>query len=293
MHRRFLLLASAGLALPLPALGQEKTASTQLYKNSVFITLPRFSVEVIGKGPDLVLTPGLSSSRETWRVTADRLKSRYRIHLIQIAGFAGESSRANDGASEVLVSTAEDIDAYIAGLKKPVLFAGHSLGGTTVLYLAQKHPEHYRKVLLIDALSFFGLAYGMTTVDQIRPMAARVAKGAGRGAQAEATAKAMIAGEKNQAMLLGWMAASDGKVLGRAMADDLLLDLRPGLKTMTTPLTIITPDNLGMGIPPGQYAMYYRTAYADLASKTLVEIKGSNHFVMFDQPAAFAQAFDA
>ena len=35
----------------------------------------RLSVEVVGAGPDLILIPGLASSREVWRPLADRLSA--------------------------------------------------------------------------------------------------------------------------------------------------------------------------------------------------------------------------
>ena len=34
----------------------------------------RFSDEIVGKGKDLVFIPGLASSRDTWKATAERLR---------------------------------------------------------------------------------------------------------------------------------------------------------------------------------------------------------------------------
>ncbi|MBX4159128.1 hypothetical protein K4A07_18570, partial [Lactiplantibacillus plantarum] len=58
----------------------------------------RLSVEVVGQGPDVILVPGLASSREVWRATADWLKAAHRVHLVQLAGFAGEAWTQGDGA---------------------------------------------------------------------------------------------------------------------------------------------------------------------------------------------------
>jgi len=66
----------------------------------------RFSDQIVGQGPDLVLIPGLASSRDTWKAVADHLKNHYRLHLIQVAGFAGEPARGN-AAGAVVVSTAD------------------------------------------------------------------------------------------------------------------------------------------------------------------------------------------
>lgn len=46
------------------------TLILKLFPGSRLITRPSMSVEVIGSGPDVVLIPGLASSKETWRHTA-------------------------------------------------------------------------------------------------------------------------------------------------------------------------------------------------------------------------------
>ena len=102
-----------------------------MFADSKLVVRDRFSDEVVGNGPDLIFIPGLNSSRTTWRVSAERLRSHYRLHLIQVAGFAGEAARAN-ATGEVLVPTAEAIDAYLVEQKlTPAVLIGHSLGGTT------------------------------------------------------------------------------------------------------------------------------------------------------------------
>ena len=82
-----------------PAHAQAVTAvaapSLKLFSDSRLVRGDRISVEVVGQGPDVVLIPGLASSRETYRRTAERLRGRYRLHLVQVAGFAGEPAAAN------------------------------------------------------------------------------------------------------------------------------------------------------------------------------------------------------
>lgn len=93
------------------------------------------SDEIIGKGPDIILIPGLASSRDTWKGQIDALASHYRVHLIQVAGFAGEPSRSN-AVGAVAVPTAEAINAYLVSRHlTPAVLVGHSLGGTMTLYL--------------------------------------------------------------------------------------------------------------------------------------------------------------
>src|SRR3954454_3107641 len=149
---KVLAAAAAFALLAASATAQAPIDPNRLFADSKLVVRDRFSDEIVGKGRDLVFIPGLASSRATWKATAERLRGKYRLHLIQIAGFAGEPSRAN-ATGDVLIPTAEAIDAYLVQQKlTPATVIGHSLGGTTVLYLAQKHPDHLRKAMMVDAL---------------------------------------------------------------------------------------------------------------------------------------------
>jgi pimeloyl-ACP methyl ester carboxylesterase len=222
------------------------------------------------------------------------------VHLLQVAGFAGEPSRAN-ATGDVLIPTAEAIDAYLVEQKlSPAVFIGHSLGGTTLLYLAEKHPEHLKKVLIVDALPFFGgMQDPKATADSVRPGAAKM-----RDAMAASTApvtaasllpqmKAMSKDPATQMMVSEWGAVSDRSVVGRAMYDDLTLDLRPGLAAITTPIVLIYPDNTPLGVPAGMMEKIYPAVYAQATTVKPKLVANSQHFVMLDQPQAFAEALDA
>ena len=173
--REVLLAACAAIILAQGAAQAAAADPNRLFPDSRLVVQERISVEVIGKGPDLVLVPGLASSRETWKATAERLKGRYRLHLVQVAGFSGEPARAN-ATGEVVAPTAEAIDTYIRGQKLgPATVVGHSLGGTMILMLAERHPEDLKRAFIVDALPFYGMAMAgpMATVDNVQAGAAR------------------------------------------------------------------------------------------------------------------------
>jgi pimeloyl-ACP methyl ester carboxylesterase len=271
----------------------------RLFADSTLIVRDRISVEVTGAGPDLVLVPGLESSRATWRRTAERLRAHYRLHLVQVAGFSGEPARAN-ATGRILVPTAEAIDAYIVEARlAPVVYIGHSLGGTMGLYLAEHHPEHLKKVLVVDSLPFYGVLMGgpTATADQLRPMADRIEAmmSAPTGPAADPTPMLawMVKDPDGLKTVVGWSRLSDGAVGGRAMADDMTLDLRAGLPAVQTPITLIYPFDAGMGVPLAPWDALYNSQFAPLPHKTLVRVDDSRHFVMFDQPARFDAALDA
>ncbi len=297
-----LLAACAVLAFALPAVAAPGSADpNRVFTDSKLVVRDRFSDEVVGKGKDLVFIPGLASSRLTWKATAERLRGKYRLHLIQVAGFSGEPARGN-GAGDVLIPTAEAIDAYLVEQKlTPAVVVGHSLGGTTILYLAQTHPTHFRKAMMVDALPFFGQLMGgpKATVDTIRPMATAMRD---QSVKADDAAyrqimtpqiNGMVGGDADRAMVMGWTLASDRGVVARALYDDVTLDLRPNLAAVQTPIVLLFPDNVPNGGKPGQADGLYKLLYASAPTVKPQRIDASRHFIMLDQPKAFADALDA
>ena len=291
------LLAAGAAPAQSPAPAPASSPGPQrLFADSRYASNGRISVEVVGEGPDLVFIPGLASSRETWRATAERLRGRYRLHLIQVAGFAGEP--AGDNASGPVVGpVAEAIDAHLTGAHlAPAVVIGHSLGGTIALYLAEHHPEHVSKVLLVDALPWFAVTmFGPNaTADNVTPIAEAIRHGP---PQPEAATSRMIAamvgGEADRTKVLGWSKASDPAVVAAALADDLELDLRPDLAKVRVPITLLYPDNTPLGAPAGAMDGFYAAAYAAAPVKTLLRVDKAQHFLMLDQPAAFAADLDA
>ena len=294
MQVRNLIFGSL-LALSVIAPTWSRADETRLFVNSTLVTQDRFSDEIVGTGPDLVFIPGLASARATWKATAERLKAHYRLHLIQLAGFAGEPVRAN-ASGEVLVPTAEAIDAYLALQHlTPATLIGHSLGGTTALYLAEHHGDHLKKVLLVDSLPFYGVLMGgpAATADSVKPIADRIRGFTQRAPGADKMIAHLVTAPADRAMIDAWGAASDAGAVNRAMADDMTLDLRPGLAAIVVPVTVLYPDNAPNGAPKGAGDAMYQAAYAPVPNRTTVGIDNSMHFIMLDQPAQFAAALDA
>lgn len=278
-------LIAAGLSV-VPATAASAPAPLALFSDSTTIVRPRFSVEIVGRGPDIVLIPGLASSRETWRATAERLRGGYRLHLIQIAGFAGEPPRANASGAFFDPVLAE-LDAYCASLGRPIVM-GHSLGGTLGLALAQRHPEHLSKLLIVDSLPFYGVLMGgpAATAITIAPMAdqMRNAKAAMPEPMMRGMMAQMVTAPADVERVVGWSVASSPAVVGMAMGDDMTADLRPGLAAMKTPVTVLYETVLDGPITAG---------YAAMPHKTLVAVPDAKHFIMYDQPARFESEVDA
>ena len=290
VHSGAALAQSPGAAPPIVA------NPIRLFADSQIIVQSRISVEVVGHGPDLVFVPGLSSSRETWRTTAERLRGRYRLHLVQVAGFAGEPLRGN-AAGEILIPTAEAIDDYLVSQNlTPATLVGHSLGGTMALYLAIHHPDHLKKVMVVDALPYYGVLFGgpAATVQSVTPIANAI-RGSAGGPPRDNTKmiEGMVSSPADRDMVMSWSKASDSGAVVRALADDLTLDMRPDLGSIHTPITMLYPDNVPAGEPKGAMDGFYHTAFAPAGAATLVRVDNSRHFIMLDQPAAFAAQLDS
>jgi pimeloyl-ACP methyl ester carboxylesterase len=89
---------------------------------------------------------------------------------------------------------------------------------------------------------------------------------------------------------------SDPASTAQYMADDLMLDLRPGLKNIQGPVLLIAPwfdlDNTvqGQTITEDNKRDYYRALMAGTPKLEVVTVAPARHFAMIDQPQAVNDA---
>lgn len=257
----------------------------------------RMTVAVVGQGPDVILIPGLASSGAVWDGTVKQLSATHRIHVVQVAGFAGAPVAGNaEGA--VVGPLVEAIDGYIKakGLKSPAVI-GHSLGGFTGLLLAERHPESIGRLMIVDSLPFFSLLFSpAATPDMVRPQAVQMRDAtAAMSAEAFASQQAMgaprfVKSAEGQKQVTAWGGASSPSVVGRAMYDLLVTDARGDLAKVKAPTTLLYAYDAGMGMPAAAADKLFVDAYAGLPGLTARRIDDARHFIMLDQPQAFAQA---
>jgi pimeloyl-ACP methyl ester carboxylesterase len=273
VNRRLFILAAAALALA------PKTAMAAPFSST------RFSVEVQGSGPDVILIPGLSAGRNVW-ASAVRAVPGYRYHLIQVAGFAGDPARGN-ARGAIVAPLAEEIARYIeeSRLRRPAII-GHSMGGTLAMMLAADHPRLVGRVMVVDMLPAPAGLFG-----QIPNDAATIARGISALTDTVAGRRLFTSFVNVFAPQDSSFRTSDPAVVGRAMNELAALDLTDKLPAIHVPLTIVyaSPnERAGPGVD-----RRYSHAYADAHNPRFVRIDGSGHMIMVDQPARLQAAIRA
>lgn len=258
----------------------------------------RLSVEVVGAGPDVILIPGLASSREVWRAEAERLKATHRVHLVQLAGFAGEPWSHGDGP--FVEPVVGELARYIreAGLERPAVI-GHSMGGLSALLLAQAEPELVGRVMSVDSLPFFSAMFGpQATPESARPFAAQAAAGilaadeAGFRAQQAQGAIGLARDPATREAIVEWSMATDRRAMAAALTEVMTTDARPGLAAMTTPVWAVYASDADGGAPAAMADGLWGREYAALPGVRLFRVDGARHFIMADQPGRFAELVD-
>ena len=279
--------APAAAAAPAPAAMRIDPVVTQL---------PYISIATVGRGSPVVLIPGLATPREVWNGVLPELARHHRVYLVQVNGFGGDDPRANTGAG-LLDGIVTDLSGYLASNHvAPAAVVGHSMGGLIGLMMARQHPAQVGRLMVVDALPFYGMLFGpQTTVAMVQGQGAtmRDAIVAGYGhpadpAMVQRTAQGLAATPAAQAQVAGWAGHADPRSVGWAMYEDLTRDMRPDLAGIQTPVTMVFAKNRAGS--PMDADPIYRGAYATLPHVTFVPVENTAHFIMLDQPQAFQAA---
>jgi pimeloyl-ACP methyl ester carboxylesterase len=184
------------------------------------------------------------------------------------------------------------------------------MGGLAALMLAADHPGAAGKLLVVDAFPFIGPVFGADDIAAVTPkaegmrtmvlaQAGKVTPAFGTPSDCPATlpAPAKIVGNMSNSgvgaciMKHGAM-ASDMRVVAQAMYDDMLTDMRPRLKDIAVPVTMLYPQDDRL-VTKADADKLYAESYAGTPRLKLVRIPGSYHFIMQDQPAQFQEQLEA
>lgn len=276
MHRILSFLLLSALAVPAAA-------------------APRaFSVEVSGHGAPIVLIPGLSCGGDVWRATVDHYRAGHELHVLTLAGFAGQPAIA----PPMLDQVRSELAAYLRAhhLVRPVII-GHSLGGFVALWLAATEPALVGGVVVVDAVPFLpALMQPGATLAQVRPQAEGMRTMLSALAPAQFAAQnrqslaMMITDPRNVDAVAAHSQRSDPKAVAEAMYEVMTTDLRPLVGRVRAPTLVLAA---GAGQPAAAVRTAYDAQYRDLAAHTLVVVDKARHFIMLDEPQRFFAAVDS
>ncbi|HKE29829.1 MAG TPA: alpha/beta hydrolase [Bryobacteraceae bacterium] len=251
-----------------------------------------FSAVVTGSGKPMILIPGLECPGAVWNGTVEHFRDRYQLHVLTLAGFAGQPAVAGLR----LPAVRDDLIRYIRDqrLDRPVL-VGHSLGGFLALWVAATVPDLASRVISVDGVPFLPSLFNPAVqpgesreqAERMRKLYAPLAP-----SQLEAMSRMaltqMISDPKNIEMAAAWASQSDSAFVGQAIYDLMTTDLRPEVSRITAPLLLIVA---GKGASPQA-----RAAYEDQVAKApdhrVVVADGALHFVMLDDPSFLHGAMD-
>ena len=174
-----------------------------------------------------------------WKETAAHLEKSYQVHVLHLAGFAGNAPIDRTIPSAVK----DDVIAYIKDkqLEKPVV-VGHSMGGWVAIWIAETAPELVGALVVVDSGPTLGggdpdmIPFAKARRDQYKAMTPQ---------KFEATIRErfspMFTDPKKPAhdAILALVAKSDQKAYADAYYEISTIDLRPQVSRITAPTLLM------------------------------------------------------
>jgi len=257
---------------------------------------PSFAVAVSGRGPAVVLIPGLLSTGEVWDTTVARYKDRHTMHVLTLAGFGGPAPVGAPFLSRVR----DEVIAYLHEQKlRQVVIVGHSLGGFLGFWIAATAPDLVGGLVAVDGVPFLpALGNPSATpesakgqADQLKAMYASLSD-AQLVAQTRMALGSMITAPPHVEQAVAWAARADAATAGLAVAELMTTDLRSVLSTVTAPTLLIgatgaAPEAMRPGITKA-----YEAQVSHLKGARVIMADKARHFIMFDDPTFLFAALD-
>jgi 3-oxoadipate enol-lactonase len=243
-----------------------------------------FNTQIDGPegAPWLVMSNSLLTNLSMWDDQVAELKKSFRVLRYDQRGHGGTQATEAPYSFDLLVA---DVVALLDGLSiKRAHFVGLSMGGMTALFLAQRHPQRFDRIVACDC----GPASTPVSAQQWKERIEVVAK-EGMAALVEPTitrwfppdfvaGKPPVLDKVRQMIRSTPIAGFTG--CAQALSD---YDLRPGLGGIDRPTLLIvgTKDATLAGI---------RQIKEAVRGAALLELEGAGHISNLEQPAAFTGA---
>jgi pimeloyl-ACP methyl ester carboxylesterase len=232
-----------------------------------------------GESPPVVFLHGMTTGRAFWSPARIELRGQQRALAYDARGH-GDSARA---PSYRYTEFGDDAVSFLEGVcREPAILVGHSLGAMTAVYAAAARPDLVVGVMLIDPPLYaqYGPRDEKEAFEQRRALAGKPVD--------EVVAGGLPAhqGAANVSKLDGEAVAYD--LDGRAFEG---WDIEAMLQRLRCPV-LLEHGERGVGEGLGASTIYegeIERASALIKNCTVVQIKGSGHIPMAQQPEEFAR----
>ncbi len=233
--------------------------------------------EVHGEGPAVVFAHGSGGTHMSWWQQVPALQGRYRCITIDQRAFGHSRDLPNGPGRRSFVA---DLEGLLDHLKVDrVSLVGQSMGGSTVLPFALKHPD--RVSALIMAATTGG--YSDPEIAALRSKVGSTRSAFAPGYAQREPAKAFLYREISALTLdeAPAPAAAGASGAAPAAATGPTLDLRPIIEKKVPTLFIAGEQDVLIPAPVVE-AMHRKIPHS-----TFVKIAGAGHSAYFETPAEF------
>ncbi|MEP6926577.1 MAG: alpha/beta hydrolase [Ginsengibacter sp.] len=251
-----------------------------------------FKVEIYGNGQPVILIPGYACSGDVWKATVDNLKTKYQLHVLTLAGFAGVA--AID--TPILKTVKNDLIQYVKDnhLNKPLLI-GHSLGAFMSLWAASEEPSLFSKIICVDGVPFISaISNPSITSEGIKKNPVYNAEGAANNFKNMSAKQfednqykamlSMVSDTAHARLIAQWAVASDRKTLGYTFVEMSTTDLRKEIAKINIPVLV-----LGSTYGTKEMSQKILSEQYKLLSNKKILIASTKHFIMYDDPLWFRE----
>lgn len=260
----------------------------------------KLQADITGKGPKIILIPGLASSGEVWQETASFLSKNYECHVLTLPGFGANA--AMDLSEGFLFTMEKLLTDYIEEQSEPVILIGHSLGGFLSLRLSKSIPDRIQKAIIVDSFPFYSAAFNpAATPENMKGMANQMkelmlAQSPEQfRAQQQASMPMMTINSEKLPIAVEWSVQSDRNTIAQALYELMITDFRKELEVVKTPILVLgawaSGKNYGLTLESvgKSFAEQYR-----LAENLQIEMAPTaHHFIMWDNPEWFMEKVSA
>jgi N-formylmaleamate deformylase len=283
MRSAVVLLA---LAITVAACGGKAQPTTEtlgeddgVFVNQADFEPTAFTAEVHGEGKAVIFIPGLGCPGNMFDEVTQRLGDDYQVHTLTLAGFAGTDPIKPPLGAKVR----KELIRYIRSRKlEPAIIVGHSFGGFIAYWFAETAPRD-----VIGGLVVVDAGPGGIASDEESRLLRNMWAQAGDDELprlVRAKFSMMTASPDKMEPFIAQIAKSDRQTIGDAIYEYVKTDIAEEVERIKAPSLIILAD--------GGLQHRYKAEASTIPDHEVVVLKGTKHFVWFDDPDGFTKVLD-